>query len=65
MLGLRTLEGADLVHAEQRAGIDPLKGREEALSRRTESGDLVLSPGRLLVPQARWLHLDGIVADLF
>ncbi len=69
MLGLRTLEGVDLKAAETRAGVDPLEGRAEAVERHLERGNLLLDVceegARLRVPRARWLHLDGIVADLF
>ena len=65
MLGLRMDEGVDLDALGQRVGVDPRKGREKALSRRTARGDVVLEGGRLKVPQQRWLLLDGIVADLF
>ncbi len=65
MLGLRTREGADLDDTGRRAGVDPRAGREEALERRLERGDVILDGTHLRVPSDRWLHLDGIVADLF
>lgn len=65
MLGLRTLEGVDLVALAQAAGVDPLEGRRRQLDRRIEQGDALLRNDRLYVPQSRWLHLDSIVSDLF
>jgi coproporphyrinogen III oxidase-like Fe-S oxidoreductase len=65
MLGLRTREGVDLGAVAQRAGVDPREHRADAIARRVEHGDLVHEGERLRVPQARWLHLDAIVADLF
>ena len=65
MLGLRTAEGVDLEDVARRAGIDPLEGRRGTLERRIAQGDVVHEGGRLRVPRERWLHLDGIVADLF
>lgn len=65
MLGLRTLEGVDLAALGARVGRDPRLGRERALARRLASGDVTLEGDRLRVPEARWLMLDGIVADLF
>jgi hypothetical protein len=65
MLGLRTREGMSLSAARARAGIDPLAGRERALRRRMDAGDVVRRDDRLQVPRDRWLRLDGIVADLF
>jgi oxygen-independent coproporphyrinogen-3 oxidase len=65
MLGLRTFEGVDLAAVATRAGKDPLFGRERALERRLGQGDVVREGNRLRVPRDRWLHLDGIVADLF
>lgn len=65
MLGLRMDEGVDLDALERRAGVDPRRGRARALERRTARGDVVLEGARLYVPKARWLLLDGIVADLF
>ncbi|MEZ4335186.1 MAG: hypothetical protein R3B82_00980 [Sandaracinaceae bacterium] len=65
MLGLRTAEGIALDALEARTGLDPRAGREVAVARRIARGDLVEEGARWLVPHARWLHLDGIVADLF
>jgi oxygen-independent coproporphyrinogen-3 oxidase len=65
MLGLRTREGVDLAALAERAGTDPRKGREAAIARRLARGDIVVIDGHLQVPESRWLHLDGIVADLF
>jgi oxygen-independent coproporphyrinogen-3 oxidase len=65
MLGLRTREGVDLEDVRARAGVDPRAGRERAIARRVQAGDLVDDGARLSVPTARWLHLDSIVADLF
>lgn len=65
MLGLRTSEGVDLRALEQRTGVDPRKGRERALAKGFEQGRLTLEEDRLRVPHAHWLHLDGIVTDLF
>jgi len=65
MLGLRTSEGVALGELEARAGVDPRRGRERALARGLERGQLELSGERLRVPHAHWLQLDGIVTDLF
>jgi oxygen-independent coproporphyrinogen-3 oxidase len=65
MLGLRTAEGVCLATLATRVGVDPLSGRERAVRRRMDQGDLVLEGARLRVPHSRWLFLDGIVADLF
>jgi putative oxygen-independent coproporphyrinogen III oxidase len=65
MLGLRTREGVDLRALSERVGCEPRAGRERALERRLAQGDVTLEAGILRVPQARWLMLDGIVADLF
>jgi putative oxygen-independent coproporphyrinogen III oxidase len=65
MLGLRMEEGVDLEALERRTGVDPRQGRERALARRLERGDVLLVDARLKVPRSRWLLLDGIVADLF
>jgi coproporphyrinogen III oxidase-like Fe-S oxidoreductase len=65
MLGLRTSEGVDLRELEQRAAIDPRKGRERAFARLLEQGRLTLDGDRMRVPHAHWLQLDGIVTDLF
>jgi oxygen-independent coproporphyrinogen-3 oxidase len=65
MLGLRTREGVDLQNLRERTGQDPRLGRERALARRVERGDVELQGQQLRIPQTRWLMLDGIVADLF
>jgi len=65
MLGLRTCDGVDLAELEERVGENPRAGREAAIARRVDRGDLRVDGARLIVPQGRWLHLDGIVADLF
>jgi putative oxygen-independent coproporphyrinogen III oxidase len=65
MLGLRTTEGLDLRELEKRSGVDPRRGREKALATGLDRGRLAIESDRLRVPQASWLHLDGIVTDLF
>ncbi|HET8935056.1 MAG TPA: radical SAM family heme chaperone HemW [Polyangiales bacterium] len=65
LLGLRTEEGVNLVRTAERSGIDPLKGRERALKRALERGNVVIENNHLRVPKTRWLHLDSIVTDLF
>jgi oxygen-independent coproporphyrinogen-3 oxidase len=65
MLGLRTREGVDLEAVARRTGLDPREGRGEAIARRVARGDLVDEGDRLAIPEKRWLHLDGIVTDLF
>lgn len=65
MLGLRTTEGVDLDGLAARVGVDPRAGRERALERGFERGDLSLDGAVLTVPRERWLRLDGIVAALF
>lgn len=65
MLGLRTARGIDLRAVREATGVDPREGRERALARRLERGDVALEGDRLFVPAPRWLVLDSIVADLF
>jgi oxygen-independent coproporphyrinogen-3 oxidase len=65
LLGLRTAEGVALESVRARAGLDPAQGRERALDRAEQRGNLIRDPNRWRVPQQRWLHLDSIVADLF
>jgi oxygen-independent coproporphyrinogen-3 oxidase len=65
MLGLRTIDGMDLVATERRAGRDPRAGRQQEIKRAVERGNLVQDEDWLRVPVDRWLKLDGIVRDLF
>ena len=65
MLGLRTIEGTCLADAAERAGKNPVQGREREIETALGRGDLVRDGQRLRVPQSRWLKLDGIVRDLF
>ncbi len=65
LLGLRTDRGVDLAALAEATGVDPRAGRERAIERRLERGDVVLEGERLRVPHDRWLMLDSIVADLF
>jgi len=65
MLGLRTIDGMDLVATEMRAGRDPKAGREREIERAIERGNLLQAGDWLRVPVDRWLKLDGIVRDLF
>jgi putative oxygen-independent coproporphyrinogen III oxidase len=65
LLGLRTAAGVDVTSLGQRASEHPQLGRERALSRAEERGNLVRKQNTWRVPKERWLHLDGIVADLF
>jgi len=65
MLGLRTVDGMNLVATETRAGRDPKTGREREIERAVETGNLEQVGDWLRVPQDRWLKLDGIVRDLF
>jgi coproporphyrinogen III oxidase-like Fe-S oxidoreductase len=65
MLGLRTVDGMNLVATERRAGRSPREGREHEIERAIERGNLVEDGGWLRVPVDRWLKLDGIVRDLF
>lgn len=65
MLGLRTRRGMDLVRARELSGDDPLAGREQAVERALERGDLARHEHALYVPSERWLRLDGIIAGLF
>lgn len=65
LLGLRTERGVDLAFTAERAGLDPLKGREKALERQLARGNVELIGQHLRVPRARWLHLDSITTDLF
>jgi oxygen-independent coproporphyrinogen-3 oxidase len=65
MLGLRTIDGVNLLATEMRAGRDPKVGREMEIARAIDEGNVVEVGDWLRVPQDRWLKLDGIVRDLF
>jgi oxygen-independent coproporphyrinogen-3 oxidase len=65
MLGLRTNEGVDLAALRERAGVDPRTGRERAIERQQERGNLAFAGERMNVPRSRWLQLDSIVSELF
>ena len=65
LLGLRTEAGVDLAFTAERAGVDPLHGRERALERQLARGNLERHDQHLRVPKARWLHMDSITTDLF
>jgi oxygen-independent coproporphyrinogen-3 oxidase len=65
MLGLRTAGGVDIEHLSALAGQPVRTGRQQAIARQCELGNLVDTGTRLQVPRTRWLHLDSIVADLF
>lgn len=65
MLGLRTAEGVDREDVERRAGVPIRAGREKEFDRAIERFDLIDTGTHLLVPRTRWLHLDGLVANLF
>jgi ribonuclease PH len=65
MLGLRTVDGMNLVATETRAGRDPKAGREQEIERAIDKGTLRQVGDWLRVPHDRWLKLDGIVRDLF
>ncbi|MBW2374378.1 MAG: radical SAM family heme chaperone HemW [Deltaproteobacteria bacterium] len=65
MLGLRTVDGMNLVATEMRAGQDPKAGREREIERAIDKGNLEQVGDWLRVPHDRWLKLDGIVRDLF
>lgn len=65
MLGLRTVDGTNLETTRMKAASDPEEGRERAIERAIERGQLVRDAQWLRVPQTHWLKLDGIVRDLF
>ena len=65
MLGLRSREGVSRLLVKERVGRDLLDGREAAVARRVERGDLLLDDHVMRVPPPKWLALDSIVADLF
>ena len=65
MLGLRTAAGVDLGATQKRSGRPVTQGREEAVERALERGDLIRANSHLRVPPSRWLKLDAIVRDLF
>jgi putative oxygen-independent coproporphyrinogen III oxidase len=65
MLGLRTQWGLDLQGVRAELGVEPHAGRERALDRALEQGNLVQTDTTWRVPHERWLHLDSIVTDLF
>lgn len=65
MLGLRTREGLSTRAVEESTGLTLRDGRESALARRLERGELEMHGGSLRVPARHWLALDAIVTDLF
>jgi len=65
LLGLRTELGMDVSVTRRRAGEDPMRGRRSAVERAVQLGNLEVDAQFWRVPQARWLHLDSIVSDLF
>jgi oxygen-independent coproporphyrinogen-3 oxidase len=65
MLGLRTREGLSTRAIEESTGLTLRDGRESALARRLERGELEMHGGSLRVPARHWLALDAIVTDLF
>ena len=65
MLGLRTADGVDLEALASRAGVDPMRGRERAVRREVDRGNLVLEGGRARIPRGRWLLADAITARVF
>lgn len=65
MLGLRTQEGLDLTATHARTHKNLREGRSGAIERQVSRGHLRDEGDRLVVPQASWLSLDSIVADLF
>ena len=65
MLGLRTAEGVSLGRVREATGVDLREGREPAITRRCDRGDLIDDGQTLRVPHERWLSLDAIVTDLF
>lgn len=65
MLGMRTREGTDLDAVRARTGLDARAGRERALARQVQRGN-VLDDGRVLrIPKERWLLADDIVSSVF
>jgi hypothetical protein len=50
---------------EESTGLTLRDGRESALARRLERGELEMHGGSLRVPARHWLALDAIVTDLF
>jgi oxygen-independent coproporphyrinogen-3 oxidase len=65
MLGLRTREGMSVERAAAASAGDPMHGRKRAVEQALTRGDLERAGDALRIPQARWLRLDGIIADLF
>lgn len=65
MLGLRTAAGIHVPALSSSAGEDLRVGREEAIDRHIRLGNILHDGPHLRVPRNRWLHLDGIIADLF
>ena len=65
LLGLRTVEGVNIRQLQERTGHDPMSGRLQALDSQQKRGNLAVTATHWVVPQKRWLHLDGIVRSLF
>jgi len=65
LLGLRTSKGVNVRLLQERAGCDPTKGRSQALEIQEKRGNLQITSTHWVVPQKRWLHMDGIVRSLF
>lgn len=65
LLGMRVAEGVDLHALGARTGVDPRRGRERAIAREVERGNVQDEGWRLRIPRARWLLADDIVARVF
>lgn len=65
LLGLRTAEGVHVGRLQERTGCDPINGRLDALELQQKRGNLLVTATHWIVPQERWLHVDGIVRSLF
>jgi putative oxygen-independent coproporphyrinogen III oxidase len=66
MLGLRLVDGFDLQGAAAELGIEPwTASRTRAAERLVEAGRLIVDAGRLSIPAAGWMFVDGTAAALF
>jgi len=65
MLGLRTFNGVHYETVRTITGLDLREERKSVIQTHVQRGNLQEDQGFLRIPRARWLHLDGIVADLF
>ncbi|MBE7173875.1 MAG: radical SAM family heme chaperone HemW [Williamsia sp.] len=65
MTSLRTVEGLDLIHIDQRFGQQAVKHIHDAMQKYQRSGKIAVDQARLQLTREGKLFADGIAADLF